>query len=114
MQPWGVPRSAVSPTHPPASADATAALCRELVRLGLGGGLSAVGIATAEPFEDTRADIVERKWRELHGSMQFTYRNPDRSTDPRRILPHARSLVVGAWSYREGDPGDGEAPLSSR
>ena len=84
------------------------------MRLGLGGGLSAVGIATAKPFEDTRADIVERKRHGLHGGMQFTYRNPDRSTDPRRILPGARSLVVGAWSYREGDPGDGEAPPCSR
>ena len=43
--------------------------------------------------------------------MQFTYRNPERSTDPGRILPGARSLVVGAWSYRrhesdESDSGD--------
>ena len=31
--------------------------------------------------------------------MQFTYRNPDRSTDPRSVLPSARSLIVGAWPY---------------
>ena len=47
--------------------------------------------------------------------MQFTYRNPDRSTDPDRILPGARSLVVGAWGYRRdepraGPPGTGGAP----
>ena len=77
------------------------------MQLGLRGGLSAVGIALAEPFGDTRADLVERKRRGLHGGMQFTYRNPDRSTDPQRILPGARSLVVGAWSYREGERGDG-------
>ena len=35
--------------------------------------------------------------------MQFTYRNPERSTDPTRILPGARSLVVGAWGYRRED-----------
>ena len=34
--------------------------------------------------------------------MQFTYRNPARSTDPGRALPGARSLVVGARSYRRG------------
>ncbi len=38
--------------------------------------------------------------------MQFTYRNPDRSTDPGRILNGARSLVVGAWGYRRRDPSD--------
>ena len=45
--------------------------------------------------------------------MQFTYRNPDRSTDPGRILPGARSLVVGAWSYRRGEPGDVRRPTRS-
>ncbi|HEY4946260.1 MAG TPA: tRNA epoxyqueuosine(34) reductase QueG [Acidimicrobiales bacterium] len=94
--------------------DQTDELSHELVQLGLRGGLSAVGIALAEPFEDTRADLVERKRRGLHGGMQFTYRNPDRSTDPQRILPGARSLVVGAWSYREGERGDGWVPSSSR
>ncbi len=36
--------------------------------------------------------------------MQFTYRNPERSTDPGRILAGARALVVGAWSYRHSEP----------
>jgi len=31
--------------------------------------------------------------------MQFTYRNPERSTTPSRILDSAASLVVGAWPY---------------
>jgi epoxyqueuosine reductase len=31
--------------------------------------------------------------------MQFTYRNPVRSTTPEMALPHARSIVVGARSY---------------
>jgi epoxyqueuosine reductase len=35
--------------------------------------------------------------------MQFTYRNPQRSTEPDRVLPGARALVVGAWSYRRRD-----------
>ncbi len=30
-------------------------------------------------------------------------RNPDRSTDPGRVLPGARSLVVGAWGYRRAE-----------
>ena len=62
-------------------------------------------MTTAEVFEETRRHLFERRDRGLHGGMQFTYRNPDRSTDPSRILPGARSLVVGAWSYRRGEPG---------
>ncbi len=71
-----------------------------LVEVGVSSGLAAVGITHADVFEQTRRDIRQRKERGLHGDMQFTYRNPDRSTDPTRILPEARSLVVGAWSYR--------------
>ncbi len=37
--------------------------------------------------------------------MHFTYGDPDRSTDPQRALPGARSLVVGARSYRRSASG---------
>ena len=46
--------------------------------------------------------------------MQFTYRNPDRSTDPGRILPGASALVVGAWSYRHEQPPGGDRPGANR
>jgi epoxyqueuosine reductase len=51
----------------------------------------------------TRQALEERKTAGLHGGMQFTYRNPARSTDPARALPGARALVVGARSYRRAD-----------
>ena len=76
-----------------------------VVGLGRSAGLEVVGVTTAEAFRETRRHLFERRDRGLHGGMQFTYRNPDRSTDPSRILPGARSLVVGAWSYRRSDPG---------
>ncbi|NBO98346.1 MAG: DUF1730 domain-containing protein, partial [Actinobacteria bacterium] len=31
--------------------------------------------------------------------MQFTFRNPERSTDPTKTLPSAKSVIVGAFSY---------------
>jgi epoxyqueuosine reductase len=34
--------------------------------------------------------------------MQFTYRNPARSTDPSRALPSARAIVVAALAYPTG------------
>ena len=76
-----------------------AALVGELRRCGEEAGLAAVGIAPATPMEATRRILEERKAAGLSANMQFTYRNPARSTDPSRLLPGAAALVVGAWPY---------------
>ncbi len=76
----------------------------EVVAAGLAAGLDAVGVAPAEPFESTRATLVSRREQGLHGGMAFTYRNPERSTDPGRTVSGARSLVVGALGYRRPAP----------
>jgi epoxyqueuosine reductase len=79
-------------------------LAEELERAGLAAGLDAVGIASAEPFIRTRAVLEQREAAGLAGGMQFTYRNPARSTDPGESLEGARALVVGARSYYRADP----------
>ena len=81
-----------------------ATLADDLAEVGRAAGLDAVGVAPAEPFAGTRQALEERKARGLHGGMAFTYRDPARSTDPDRALEGARSLVVGARSYRRADP----------
>jgi epoxyqueuosine reductase len=86
----------------PGAADRTS-LAGELVDLGRRAGLAAVGVTDTSVLAGTREDLLERRARGLHGDMQFTYRNPDRSTDPSRLLRGARSLVVGAWGYRRAD-----------
>jgi epoxyqueuosine reductase len=50
-------------------------------------------------MEATRRILEKRKAAGLSANMQFTYRNPARSTDPSRLLPGAAALVVGAWPY---------------
>src|SRR5262245_19960772 len=72
----------------------------DLEALGRAHGLDALGIARATPFATTRRHLARRKAAGQHGGMAFTYRSPDRSTDPGRSLPGARALVVGARSYR--------------
>ena len=75
-----------------------------LEAVGRAAGLDAVGVAAATPFERTREDLERREAAGLAAGMQFTYRNPARSTEPARALPGARALVVGARSYaHEGD-----------
>jgi epoxyqueuosine reductase len=71
----------------------------ELKALGRDAGLDAVGITAAEPFLDTRRHLHDRRAAGLHGGMSFTYRNPERSTDPARVLAGAKTIVVGARSY---------------
>lgn len=82
----------------------------ELRDLGLAAGLTAVGFTHAAPFDQARRVLVERKAAGLHGGMQFTYRNPERSTTPSRILPTAETLIVGAWPYRAPDRRQSDDP----
>lgn len=72
----------------------------ELREIGLSAGLTAVGFTHAAPFEEAKAILIKHKAAGLHGGMQFTYRNPERSTTPTRILESAQTLIVGAWPYR--------------
>jgi len=81
-----------------------ALLRQQVLELGRGAGLDAVGVAPADPFLGTRELLHERKQAGLHGGMHFTYGNPARSTDPGRAVAGARSLVVGALSYRRAEP----------
>ncbi|MBW3614313.1 MAG: tRNA epoxyqueuosine(34) reductase QueG [Actinobacteria bacterium] len=89
------------------------ALAGELEREGLAGGLDAVGFAAASPFEGTRRLLEERKAAGLSAGMQFTFRNPKRSTTPADALPGAEALVVGARSYRRREPIVAAAPAAS-
>jgi len=67
-------------------------------------GLDVVEVASAEPFPEVEATLVARKAAGLHGGMSFTYRRPERSTDPGAALPGAKALVVGARGYLTDEP----------
>ena len=71
----------------------------ELCQRGRELGLAAVGVAPAEVAEPARSVLTLRKQAGLAGDMQFTYRNPERSTDPQHRMPSARSIIVAALSY---------------
>jgi epoxyqueuosine reductase len=100
-----VPAPLVDPTGAVAGSapGAAPADVEQLRAVGLAAGLVAVGVTGVEPFAGARAALDQRKAEGLHGGMQFTYRNPARSTEPERLLEGARSLVVGAWPYAGGE-----------
>ncbi|HEY1634602.1 MAG TPA: tRNA epoxyqueuosine(34) reductase QueG [Acidimicrobiales bacterium] len=85
-------------------------LADELSSLGRASGLDSVGISGAEPFGSTRRHLEDRKAAGLHGGMHFTYGDPGRATDPGRVVPGARALVVGARSYRRAPPNSTPGP----
>ncbi|GDX33948.1 epoxyqueuosine reductase [Actinomycetes bacterium] len=76
----------------------------QLVSIGITAGLHRVGITGADVLHRAREVLTERKSLGLHNEMQFTYRNPARSTDPTSTMPTARSIIVGARSYATETP----------
>ncbi|MGI9610016.1 MAG: tRNA epoxyqueuosine(34) reductase QueG [Acidimicrobiia bacterium] len=83
---------------------ADAVLTEAVLTAGRNAGLVAVGVTTKEILEPARTSLKARKEAGLAGSMAFTYRNPDRSTDPRSSLPSVETVVAAAWDYRRVAP----------
>jgi len=72
---------------------------QQLTELGLHAGLHRVGIASAAPLTSALVALRSRKEHGHSDTMQFTFRNPVRSTTPQMAVPGARSIIVGARSY---------------
>ena len=83
---------------------AAAVLHDELMAIASEHDIDKVGVCSADVFIDVRNALHERKAAGLSADMQFTYRNPDRATDPRRSLANAETIVVCARSYRRARP----------
>ncbi len=90
------------PTPSPPSADA--AYLGQLIEIADRQGITHVGVCDAEILVRARTEILRRKTAGLHDGLQFTYKNPQRSTDPRRAVPGARAVLVGARSYYLDEP----------
>ncbi len=91
------------------------ALRSQIEQLAVDNGADSVGFVKAQVFERARKALLERRDLGLASSMQFTYRNPERSTDPYQMLPSAKSIVAITFPYAssagknyEDYPGQGE------
>ena len=81
-------------------------------------GFDAVGVARAEPFAEDRTVLRARiAAGHFSGLSWFTAERADFSSDPRNLLPTARSIISLAMSYRpqglpkrEAGAGEGGAP----
>lgn len=72
-------------------------------------GADTVGFTSADPFPGALETIQRRKGLGMAGPLHFTYDEPALSTDIRRSLPWARSLVVVGASYIDRAPPPAEA-----
>ena len=75
----------------------------ELARSAAEHGIEHLGVAPATCWSGRGARSHERRDAGLAAGMAFTYRNPERSTDPQRAVPGARSIIVAARSYLADD-----------
>jgi epoxyqueuosine reductase len=75
----------------------------ELLQLVRKAGADRVGVTSAEPLTRARRAIEARVATGMADDMQFTFRNPERSTTPTMSVPGARSIIVAARSYYAGD-----------
>jgi epoxyqueuosine reductase len=62
-------------------------------------GFDKVGIVRAEPLTEERARLEEWLRRGCHGEMPYMRRDPEQRSDPRRIFPGAKSVIVVALNY---------------
>lgn len=75
----------------------------ELLSLGIDAGLHRIGCTDAAPLIEARNAIERRIDGGLQDEMQFTFRNPKRSTTPNDALDGARSIIVAGLSYAAPD-----------
>lgn len=99
--------------HPELSPGDAGQYSETVLIVGRQAGLDRVGIAPAAKMGRAHSALTTRKLSGLSDTMQFTFRNPERSTDPSASLKGARSIVVGAFSYAAPVPRVPE-PLSAR
>jgi len=97
--------------NPPEPIDA--GYVSSLASLGRANGLDHFGIAPASVMQRARDALVSRKQSGLSDTMQFTYRNPQRSTEPTRAVADAKALVVVARSYVLDEPSPPAGPFAT-
>lgn len=95
------------PVRPAPEAIEPAALQRlveHLHRIVAAHGVTHSGVAPAEVMHEARAALHHRIDHGLADGMQFTFKNPERSTDPSQAVRDARSVFVAARPYLLDDP----------
>jgi epoxyqueuosine reductase len=92
----GVTSSQLNDTEPKIREAELSSLIKERA---LAEGFEMVGIVPAQPLQGVREQLEEWLSRGYHGTMQWMARDPEMRTDPRKLFPPARSVIVVAKNY---------------
>jgi len=74
-------------------------LSRRIKDRALNEGFQKVGIVPATPLANERRRLIEWLGRGFHGEMRWLARDPELRTDPRKLFPAARSVIVVGINY---------------
>lgn len=77
-------------------------------------GFDKVGIVPAVPLSTEREHLNEWLDRGYHGEMAWLARDPEKRTDPKLVVPGARSVIVVAVNYYTDHKHDGSPGKISR
>ena len=75
-------------------------------------GITHTGVTSAERLGRALVAIEQRLAADLVNGMQFTFKNPARSTDPQRAVPGARTVFVAARPYLADEPEPPVGPVA--
>ncbi|NDA78314.1 MAG: tRNA epoxyqueuosine(34) reductase QueG [Actinobacteria bacterium] len=87
----------------PRSGPVSAEYSASIVDMARDLGIDRLGFTDASVLHRARVALDDRVARGLSDTMGFTFRNPERSTDPTRAVEGARSVIVAARSYNVVD-----------
>ena len=79
--------------------DTPASRSRKIKERACAEGFQRVGIVRADALDDEREHLQQWLGRGLQGEMRWMERETEKRTDPRLILPSARSVVAVALNY---------------
>ncbi|HKO97226.1 MAG TPA: tRNA epoxyqueuosine(34) reductase QueG [Pyrinomonadaceae bacterium] len=77
----------------------TRSLSQEIKERAFAEGFEKVGIVPAVPLNEERNQLLTWLERGYHGEMKWMARDPEMRTDPVRLFPPARSVVVVTKNY---------------
>jgi epoxyqueuosine reductase len=99
----------VRPTDPPRPVTDQAYL-HQLTQLVEPFGVTHTGVAPADVLQRARVALHDRIDAGLTDGMQFTFKNPERSTDPQQAVRGAQSVFVAARPYLLPDTARPDGP----
>ncbi len=81
-------------------------LVEKIYSAGTAAGLDAIGFSDASDFTQTFDALTERKQLGYGAGMNFTFKNPKRSTSPNQTLPSVHSIITAGYHYGKEDDGE--------